>query len=43
VASESGLGVGLYQAAAFAGQSGYALELADNRAGKVCFALNRGR
>jgi len=41
VASESGLGVGLYQAAAFAGQSGYALELADNRAGKVCFALKR--
>lgn len=43
VASESGLGVGLYQAAAFAGQSGYALELADNRAGKVCFVLSRGR
>jgi len=43
VASESGLGVGLYQAAAFAGQSGYALKLADNRKGRVCFELSRRR
>jgi agmatine deiminase len=31
VPSESGLGVGLYQAAAFAAKSGYQLELTDNR------------
>lgn len=43
VSSDSGLGVGLYQAAAFAGQSGYALELANNRKGKVCFELGRRR
>jgi len=41
VASESGLGVGLYQAATFARQSGYALTLAENRAGRVCFELMR--
>jgi hypothetical protein len=39
VPSESGLGVGLYQAAAFAAQSGYTLALSSNRAGKVCFEL----
>ncbi len=39
VSSESGLGVGLYQAAGFARQSGYVLDLVDNRAGKVCFEL----
>ncbi len=43
VPSESGLGVGLYQAAGFAEQSGYALLLADNAAGKVCFELSRRR
>ena len=41
VASESGLGVGLFQAAKFAEQSGYALTMADNRWGKVCFELAR--
>ena len=39
VPSESGLGVGLYQAAAFAGQSGYTLTLTSNIPGKVCFEL----
>jgi signal transduction histidine kinase len=41
VASDSGLGVGLYQAAKFAEQSGYALVLAENRKGRVCFELVR--
>lgn len=41
VASESGLGVGLFQAAKFAEQSGYVLTLADNRQGGVCFELAR--
>ncbi len=39
VPSESGLGVGLYQAAAFAAQSGYSLVLSKNRQGSVCFEL----
>lgn len=43
VSSDSGLGVGLYQAAAYAGQSGYALGLAVNRPGEVCFELMRRR
>lgn len=43
IASESGLGVGLFQAAKFAGQSGYALVLAENRQGSVCFELARLR
>lgn len=42
VPSENGLGVGLYQAAKFAEQSGYALVLADNRPGRVCFELKLG-
>jgi len=41
VESESGLGVGLFQAAKFAEQSGYVLVLADNRGGNVCFELVR--
>jgi len=41
VASDSGLGVGLFQAATFARQSGYALTLAENRPGRVCFELMR--
>ena len=41
VPSESGLGVGLYQAAAFAAKSGYQLALTDNRDGRVCFELSR--
>jgi sensor histidine kinase regulating citrate/malate metabolism len=39
VKSEAGLGVGLFQAAKFAEQSGYALVLAENRQGRVCFEL----
>lgn len=39
VASHSGLGVGLCQAAAFATGCGYRLWLAGNRAGWVCFEL----
>jgi signal transduction histidine kinase len=39
VVSEHGLGVGLYQAARWAGQLGYRLTLISNRAGKVCFEL----
>jgi signal transduction histidine kinase len=42
VPSENGLGVGLFQAAKFAEQSGYALVLTDNRKGKVCFELRPG-
>ena len=41
VESASGLGVGLFQAAKFAEQSGYVLALADNRIGNVCFELTR--
>lgn len=41
VPSESGLGVGLYQAATFAASCGYALQLAENRRGRVCFELVR--
>jgi len=39
VSSESGLGVGLYQAARQAADQGYAIRLADNRAGAVTFVL----
>lgn len=39
IASESGMGIGLYQAARWAGQLGYRLALASNRAGEVCFEL----
>ena len=35
----SGLGIGLFNAARMARQAGYRLELADNRAGHVCFCL----
>lgn len=41
VASDSGLGVGLFQAAKFAEQSGFVLELVENRKGRVCFTLWR--
>jgi signal transduction histidine kinase len=41
VKSDSGLGIGLFQTAKFAGQSGYALTLAENRDGCVCFELAR--
>ncbi len=39
VASENGLGIGLYQAARWAGQMGYRLSLISNQDGKVCFEL----
>jgi sensor histidine kinase regulating citrate/malate metabolism len=39
VASRSGLGIGLYQAARQAEAAGYALSLETNRDGNVCFAL----
>jgi len=39
VASDFGLGVGLYQAARQAARSGYRLELTDNQAGQVTFCL----
>lgn len=39
VASDFGLGVGLYQAARQATRSGYRLELPDNHLGRVTFRL----
>jgi signal transduction histidine kinase len=39
VASDFGLGVGLYQAARQAARVGFRLELADNQAGRVSFCL----
>lgn len=39
VASENGLGIGLYQAAHWAVQLGYRLSLTSNLGGKVCFEL----
>ena len=39
VSSESGYGIGLYQAARYAHAAGYRLELAANRTGQVCFRL----
>jgi signal transduction histidine kinase len=39
VESEDGLGVGLFQAARWAEQSGYRLLLKENRRGRVCFEL----
>ncbi|MFA7293157.1 MAG: ATP-binding protein [Rhodocyclaceae bacterium] len=41
VASESGLGIGLYHAARQAEELGYELRLAENRAGEVRFELRR--
>ncbi len=37
----SSLGIGLYQSARQAPQLGYRVELAENRAGCVCFTLTR--
>jgi hypothetical protein len=37
VRSTGGLGIGLYQAARHAENSGYALTLTENRDGAVCF------
>jgi signal transduction histidine kinase len=39
VESEDGLGVGLFQAARWAEQTGYRLLLQENRKGRVCFEL----
>jgi len=39
VASDLGLGVGLYQAARQAARTGFRLELPDNQAGRVAFRL----
>jgi hypothetical protein len=39
VRSATGLGIGLYQAARLALENGYALEVAENRDGEVCFEL----
>jgi signal transduction histidine kinase len=39
VASENGLGIGLYQAARWAEQLGFRLSLTNNRGGNVCFEL----
>jgi signal transduction histidine kinase len=39
VPSETGLGIGLYQAARWARQLGYQMMLSENREGRVCFAL----
>ena len=39
VRSENGLGIGLYHAARQAERYGYALQLAENRDGRVCFEL----
>ncbi|WP_300454688.1 sensor histidine kinase [Accumulibacter sp.] len=41
VASESGLGIGLYHAAQQAASAGYELRLASNVPGRVCFELVR--
>ncbi|MDE2309318.1 MAG: HAMP domain-containing histidine kinase [Betaproteobacteria bacterium] len=43
VPSENGLGVGLYQAARWAGQLGYQLVLRENVEGAVCFELLQNR
>lgn len=43
VSSEDGMGIGLYQVARWAVQSGYRLELSENRAGKVSFLLTKGK
>lgn len=40
VTSETGLGIGLYQAASYARQYGYRLWLKSNRDGAVCFELS---
>lgn len=43
VPSQSGLGIGLYQAAKQAEQAGYSLTLVSNVAGNVCFELCKTR
>ena len=39
VPSEDGMGIGLYQVARWAAQSGYRLELSENRPGRVTFRI----
>jgi len=39
VSSSSGFGIGLYQTARLAENSGFSLRLASNEAGAVCFVL----
>jgi len=41
-AGRPGLGIGLYQVARLAAQSGYAIELAHNEPGRVVFRLHPG-
>ncbi|MBU1425161.1 MAG: sensor histidine kinase [Gammaproteobacteria bacterium] len=41
VSSEDGMGIGLYQVARWAAQSGYRLELSENLPGKVTFRISR--
>jgi hypothetical protein len=43
VPSNSGLGVGLYQASRFARQQGFELALTSNQRGRVCFTLSPAR
>jgi signal transduction histidine kinase len=43
VPSEDGMGIGLYQVARWAKQSGYRLELSENRKGHVTFRLTQER
>lgn len=43
VSSEDGMGVGLYQVARWATQSGYRLELSENKNGKVTFRLIKAK
>lgn len=41
VVSDSGLGIGLYQAARWAEQQGFRLALRSNQSGRVCFELSK--
>lgn len=41
VSSEDGMGIGLYQVARWAAQSGYRLELSENMPGKVTFRISK--
>jgi signal transduction histidine kinase len=43
VPSEDGMGIGLYQVARWAVQSGYRLELGENKPGKVTFKISEAR
>jgi sensor histidine kinase regulating citrate/malate metabolism len=43
VPSNSGLGVGMFQAARFARQEGFEVALTSNQPGRVCFTLSPAR